>query len=97
MRTLRNILSNVEIKKAAIDRRMQRGNLILSNNNWGSESPLAPCECYFFDMIMKLSRCRHSIAASEGLELINSLIKKTEIEKKNKIVEAESCLRLKHE
>ena len=46
--TLRNVLSNVEIKKATIDRHMQRGNLILCNNNVGSQCPLAPYEEYFF-------------------------------------------------
>ena len=32
-------------------------------------------------MIIKISRCRHSISSSDGLQLTNSLIKGTDIEK----------------
>ena len=35
-------------------------------------------------MIIKLSHCRHSISASDGLQLINSLTKGTDVEEKLK-------------
>ena len=72
---LKNSTPNIEIKKTTIDWRMQRGNLILSDNNEISESLLAPYKDYFVDMITKMSYRRNSIASSEGLELIDSLIK----------------------
>ena len=58
--------------------------LFFSNANGSSECPLAPCEVYFVNMIIKLSQFRHSIRASERLELIKSLFKTREIENKVK-------------
>ena len=77
---LREIDGSATVSKATIGRRIERSNLALSSALGGKPSPLAPCEDRFADMTIKLSRCRHSIASGEGLQLINSLIKNTEIE-----------------
>ena len=63
-----------------IDNRIQRVNLILSSAISGKPSPLATHEDYFMDVIIKMSRFRHSISSEEGLHLINSLIKNAAIE-----------------
>ena len=80
IRILRKIDNSMTVSKATIDRRIQRGNLVLSSTLGGKPSPLAPCEDCFADMIAKLSRCRHSMTSGEGLQLMNSLTKNAEIE-----------------
>lgn len=50
----------------------------------GKDSPLAAYEPCFVEMTISLSRCRHPIASSEGLVLINSLMSGTELEAKLK-------------
>ena len=55
--------------------------MIMRQNHGGPTSPIAPHENYFVDIIIKLSYCCHSISSSEGLQLMNSLIKGTDIEK----------------
>ena len=57
-----------------IDCQIQRDNLVLTTLNSGKESQLIQSEPYFVDMIIKLSKCYHSIIAFEELYLINSLI-----------------------
>ena len=75
LRTLRGIGSSVQVSKRKIDHRMQRGILVARQNNGGPYSPMAPCDDYFVDIIIKLSQCRHSISSSDCLQLMNSLIK----------------------
>ena len=58
--------------------------IFFSNVHGGSEYPLTPFEAYCVEMIIELSCCRHSTKASEGLKLINRLIKSAEIENKVK-------------
>ena len=89
--TLRNTPSNVETKKAATGRRVQHGNFVLSNNDGGSQSPLALCEDHFTGMTAKLTHCLHS-TASKSLKLINSATKNRN-RGQSKIVEAGACLR----
>ena len=45
---------------------------------------MAPHEDYFVDMIIKLSRSRHSASPNERLMLTNSLVKGIEIQNKIK-------------
>ena len=77
-------MSSVETKKEEIDLRIQRGNLALSSTNGRCESPLAPCEAYFVEMMIELSYCCYQMIASDGFQLISSLIKNTEIKSKVK-------------
>ena len=84
LRALRNISDSAVVSKRSAERRVQRGNLVITSRTGGTPSPMAPYEDYFVDVIIKLSRCRHSISPNEGLMLINSLIKGTEIENKVK-------------
>ena len=73
-RVLRSTPSTVAISKRMIERRMQRKNLALSNVKGSKESPLTAYEDCVVEMIIKLSRCRHSITTTEGLQLVSSLI-----------------------
>ena len=84
LRALRSISDSAVVSKRSIERIAQRGNLAINNRTSGTQSPMAPYEDYFVDMIIKLSRCRHSMSPNEGLMLINSLIKGTDIENKVK-------------
>ena len=79
-RILRNADASISASKPMIDRRIQRGDLALSSTLGEKPSPLSKHDDCFVDMIIKLSRCRCSIASGEGLQLINSLMKNTEIE-----------------
>ena len=63
---------------------MQRGNLAVRQNHGVPPSTMTLCDDYFVYMIIKISLCRHYISSSEGLKLINSLIKGTYIEDKAK-------------
>ena len=81
---LRKIDANATISKAMIDCRIQRGNLILLSTLCGKLCPLTSCEDFFVDMTIKISRCRHSIASGEGLQLINPLAKNKVIEENMK-------------
>ena len=57
---------------------------MLNNKCRGKDSPATKHKECFAKMIMILSQHRHSITSSEGLELINNLIRGTEIEKEIK-------------
>ena len=53
---------------------------------------MTPCDDYFVEMIIKLSLFRHYVSSSEDLQLINSLIKGTEIEIKAKDWKKYTCV-----
>ena len=84
IRAARDVDEKVKVSKAMIQRRCQRNSFILPSINGGKKSPLADYEDHFVSMIIQLSRCRHSITAGEGLQLINSMMKGTVMETRMK-------------
>ena len=58
VRTLRNISQSAPVNKRTIERCMQRGSTVVSQNHRGPPSPMTPHEDYFVVMMIKLNRCR---------------------------------------
>jgi hypothetical protein len=74
-------LTDVEVKKKAIQMRTYRKRLLVARHP-GPSSPMKPVEDYIVSILNQMAHMRQSLCVSEGLALANALIEGTEWEEK---------------
>jgi len=74
-------LTDVEVKKKAIQMRTYRKRLLVARHP-GPSSPMKPVEDYIVSILNQMAPMRQSLCVSEGLALANALIEGTEWEEK---------------
>ena len=79
----KNLPDSHGIKKRTIMKRLEknRSTFVYENSTKGLTSPLLTIEKDAVALIIAMSKCRQSLNVSQGVELINSLIKNTRHEK----------------
>ena len=74
-----NIATSIKIQENTIRRRSQRGKMY-SDGVGGHQSPLTPIEPTIVSTIIQMARIRQCLTPSQGLKLVNDIIKDTPVQ-----------------
>ena len=72
---------DINITVACICQRFKKSRLIVESARPGPSSPLNRCENEFVKVLIQMARMRQALSPSQGVDLINSLIEGTQVQK----------------